>query len=139
MQRRITNGSVVLLFLLAGIANANTDTKASALRDVCKNWAATAPDKPVTLPDSYHEAACKGYMMEWSSGMEGLTMPDEKGTDAVVRFEDGITPIQMAKVFVLYMSNHPEEENKAGHVALMHAMSDAQLFTLESLAKDQGK
>ena len=53
--------------------------------------------------------------------------------------EDGVTALQAAKVFVLYMENHPEEENKPRQVALMHAMLNAGLVSLGSPGKDKGK
>jgi Rap1a immunity proteins len=128
---------VTLLAALSGIAQANSDTiKASALRDVCKNWADTAPAKPTALSDVYREGVCKGYMAGWLSGMEGAMVTDDKGFMQTVRFEEGVTGVQMAKVFVLYMQNHPEEENKPAHVALTHAMTDAQLISLVSPGKD---
>jgi hypothetical protein len=37
-------------------------------------------------------------------------MPDEHGFVGVINFEDGVTGLQMAKVFVLYIENHPERK-----------------------------
>lgn len=131
----------LLLLVFSGLAQANnTDNlKANKLVDVCRNWAATAPDKPTKPDDIYHQGACAGYMAGWSGGVEGSTQPDDKGFLGVVTFEDGVTSLQLAKVFVLYMENHPEEENKPAHVALLHAVSNAGLFTLVSAGKDNGK
>jgi hypothetical protein len=52
---------------------------------------------------------------------------------------DEVTNLQMAKVFLLYMDNHPEGENKPAHLALTHAISNAGLFSLASPGKDPGK
>ena len=130
-----------LLLLLSGVAQANNTDKLKAVKlvEVCKNWAATARDKPTKPDDIYRQGLCEGYMLGWSWGMEGQMMPDEKGFVGTVTFEDGVTNLQLAKVFVLYMDNHPEEENKPAHVALLHAISNAGLFNLVSPGKDTGK
>jgi hypothetical protein len=75
----------------------------------------------------------------WSWGIEGLLMPDDNGFVGVVSFEEGVTGLQMAKVFVLYIENHPEEENKPAHLALMRSMLDAKLVTVASPGKDAPK
>jgi hypothetical protein len=72
-------------------------------------------------------------------GVEDTLVSDDKGFLQTVTFEDGVTPIQMAKVFSLYLDNHPEEENKPAQVALMHAMLNSGLVALVSPGKDKGK
>ena len=66
-------------------------------------------------------------------------IPDDKGFLQTAVLEDGVTAVQMAKVFVMYMESHPEEENKAAHVALMHSMLDSKLLTLVPYGKDKAK
>ncbi len=128
----------VLLFVSSAWAenptNAHGSTEpvnAGLLHNICKRWIAAAPDKPVGFDN-----VCQGYLNGWSWGVEGLLMPDDHGFVGVINFEDGVTGLQMAKVFVLYIENHPEEENKPAHVALMHSMLDAKLVTLTSPGKD---
>ncbi len=130
----------LLLLLSTGVAAQNSanghgqgntePVKAGILHSICKRWIASAPDKPAGLDN-----ACQGYMVGWSWGVEGTMTPDDNGFIGTVTFEDGVTGIQMAKVFVLYIENHPEEENKPAHVALMHAMLDSKLVTLNSPGK----
>jgi hypothetical protein len=72
-------------------------------------------------------------------GIGGALITDDKGFVQTVSVEDGVTAPQAAKVFVIYMGNHPEEENKPRQVALMHAMLNAGLVNLESPGKDKGK
>lgn len=130
-----------LLLLAATTAHANNidKTKASVLRDVCKNWAATAPEKPTKTDDIYHQGVCAGFMAGWYWGVEGSTMPDDKGFLGIFTFEDGVTNLQLAKVFVLYMDSHPEDENKPAHVALLRAVTNAGLYALASPGKDNAK
>lgn len=127
----------LLLLVFSGIAQA--EIKASGLHDVCKNWTATYPDKATAPLNIYRQGGCQGFIDGWSAAVAGTLIPDDNGILGTVTFESGVTTIQTAKVFVLYIENHPEEENKPAHVALMHAMLDAKLVTQVSPGKDNGK
>lgn len=127
-----------LALLLSGIAQGTADPmKASGLLNVCIAVAHPNTQNPQVEP--IHRPLCTGYMSGWLGGVDGAMTADEKGFVQIVSIEDGVSPVQMAKVFVLYMENHPEEENKDAHVALMHALLDAKLVTLVSPGKDTGK
>jgi hypothetical protein len=139
MKSWISLCGTLLLLVAAGVAQNPTNghgqanvepVKAGTLQGVCKRWIASVQDKPAGLDN-----ACQGYMIGWSWGVEGTMTPDNNGFVGTVTFEDGVTGVQMARVFVLYIENHPEEENKPAHVALMHAMLDARLVTLSSPGK----
>ncbi len=68
-------------------------------------------------------------MAGWYGGVDGALAPDDKGAIGVATFSDGVTTEQMAKIFVLYMAAHPEEESKVAHVAVSDAMFNAGLLT----------
>jgi hypothetical protein len=112
---------------------------ASLVRDACKTLIAISPNPATSIKEGEQAATCAAYMAGWYFGVEGTLVTDDKGFLQTVTFEDSIKSSQMAKVFVLYLENHPEEENKPAHVALMHAMLNAGLVTLESPGKDNGK
>jgi len=126
-----------MLLLLSGIAQA--DIKGSTLHDICKNWTATYPDKATVPLNIYRQGACQGYIDGWLAGVDDTLVPDDNGVLGTINFESGITTIQTARILVLYIENHPEEENKPAHIALMHAMLDARLVSLVSPGKDPGK
>jgi hypothetical protein len=127
-----------LLFLLVSIAQASGESmKASGLLNVC--IAVAHPNVQIPEMEAVHRPLCTGYMNGWLGGIEGVLIPDDKGFLQTVTLEDGVTGLQMAKVFVLYMENHPEEENKPAHVALMHALTNAGLVSLESPGKEKSK
>jgi hypothetical protein len=123
----------LLFFLgLSGIAQASNP--AIGLLNQCR-VAVNPPGTGITPP----ALKCLSYIDGWLEGVGGTLSPDEKGFVQITTIEDGVTAPQAAKVFVLYMENHPEEENKPRQVALMHAMLNAGLVTLDSPGKDKGK
>jgi hypothetical protein len=130
---------LLLLLVFSGIAQANVDlTKTSDLLNFCN---------AVVHPDSMQDVqrkpifrnGCVGYINGWLGGIEGVLVPDDKGILGTVTFEGGVTSLQVTKVFVLYMENHPEEENKPAHIVLWHAMLDSKLVTLVAPGKDTVK
>jgi hypothetical protein len=118
---------VGLVFIFPGVANGgvrvDNSSRAEDLHKFCKPF--TVESQP-----SVEKAYCRGYMVGWRGGIEGATIPDEKGFLQVVTFQEGVTDEQMARVFVSYMDSHPEEENKAPHVALLHSMLNGGLVSL---------
>ena len=67
--------------------------------------------------NTFGHGSSMGYMIGWKDATENPS----------VVFEDGVTNEQMAKVFMVYMQNHPEEENKPLSDVLMRAMENAGL------------
>src|SRR5271155_2742630 len=104
------------------------EVNASYLANQCKN----ASSDDFTSSPNPANAWCRGYMSGWYRGVQDTLTYNDKGVLSTVTFEEGVAGPQIAKVFVVYIANHPEEENKPSHVALMHAMLDAGLVTLAS-------
>jgi PEGA domain-containing protein/Ssp1 endopeptidase immunity protein Rap1a len=102
------------------------EVSASYLANQCQN--ASSPD--FTSSANPANAWCRGYMSGWYRGVQDTLTYNDKGVLSTVTFEEGVAGAQIAKVFVIYMANHPEEENKPSHVALMHAMLDDGLVSL---------
>src|SRR5713226_4423867 len=134
-ESRMKNAFALLLLLLAssGTAKASLDldmkSTGGQLADTCKVWTTWFANGRPALPSgadatktSVEFARCMEYMVGWESAMEGMLAPNDKGVLRVATFESGITALQMAKVFVHYIDEHPEEENKPSHIALRHAM-----------------
>jgi hypothetical protein len=55
---------------------------------------------------------------------------DDKGVLGTYTIEKGVTSPQAVKVFTLYLSNHPEEENKLAGDVLFRAMTQAGLLAV---------
>jgi len=125
---------VWLLLCLVPSQLAQAGNPAIGLFNQCK--VAVDPAANMVLPPAHK---CLSYIDGWMEGIGGALVTDNKGFVQTVSIEDGVTALQAAKVFVIYMENHPEEENKPRQVALMHAMLNAGLVNLESPGKDKGK
>jgi Rap1a immunity proteins len=130
---------LILSFVLSGIAQASLDVDLKStggqLAGTCKVWTTWFANGRPALPfgtdamkTSVEFARCMEYMVGWESAMEGMLAPNDKGELRVATFESGITAQQMAKVFVHYIDEHPEEENKPSHTALRHAMENSGLL-----------
>jgi hypothetical protein len=109
-----------LLVLLSGVAQA--DNPARGLIAQC-NTAVSGSMPPPAIK-------CLTYIDGWLDGISGMFTPDDNGNLQTITIEDGVTTLQVAKVFLAYMQNHPEDENKPRQVALWHAMLNAKLVTL---------
>jgi len=72
---------------------------------------------PAVEKNTFPHGACMGYMAGWKDATENPS----------VVFEAGVNNEQMGKVFMAYMQNHPEEENKPLSDVLMRAMQNAGL------------
>jgi hypothetical protein len=124
------------ILLLGSFAWGTTSGEVSAayLATGCKN--ASSPDFTNADPANMW---CRGYMSGWYRGTQDMLTYNDKGFLSAVTFEEGVGGAQIAKVFIMYMANHPEEENKPSHVALMHAMLDAGLVALVPTGNNAGK
>jgi len=134
MKRYMKFAWPLFLLVLSGIAQA--DNPARGLLAQCNTLTFTTAESPKVLPPAYK---CLSYIDGWLDGISGMLTTDDKGTLQTITIEDGVTNVQVAKVFILYMGNHPEEENKPRQVELWHAMLGSGLVTLVSPGKSNGR
>ncbi len=135
MRTYLKFGWLLFLFVVPGIAQTDaTHGPAIGLFNQCR--VAVNPPGPGIAPPVYK---CLNYIDGWLEGIDGTLISNDKGFLQTVTVEDGVTALQAAKVYVLYMNNHPEEENKPRQVALWHAMLNAGLVALVSPGKDKEK
>jgi hypothetical protein len=128
---------VVAVTLSASMASAAT---AAGLESLCNSW-----NGSVLVPTNYQiggadntklvstlekAAMCQFYMDGWRDGIAGTLGTDDKGVTGTYTVEKGVTGPQMVKVFVQYIANHPEEENKPAGDVLYHAMTGSGLLTI---------
>jgi len=134
MKIRMSLAWLLFFLTLSGIAHASNPARGLATQ--CKVAISETEDATKIMPPAFK---CLSYIEGWLEGIQGTLINDDKGFLQTVTIEDGVTATQVAKVFVLYMENHPEEENKPRQVALMHAMLNAGLVTLSPPGKDKTK
>ncbi|MGA7796511.1 MAG: Rap1a/Tai family immunity protein [Candidatus Acidiferrales bacterium] len=106
--------TILVLFLFCASVAWAGKTTASLGEKWCNSVTSTNP------ADNFPRGICVGYMSGWKDATENPS----------VVFEDGVTNTQMAKVFIVYMQNHPEEENKPLSDVLMRAMENAGLVKI---------
>ena len=135
MNARIVRISFLCLLAFPAFAHAANDVNADGLRKFCE------PFRGNSTP-SIDKAYCRGYMVGWRAGLEGAQIPDDKGVMQIVTFGSDVTDVDMARAFLLYLDNHPEEKDALPKIALMHAMVSGSLVKLtpaEPEDKDAGK
>ncbi len=116
------------LLAFPAIARAANEPTAEGLSKTCEGF--RAESKP-----TLDKAFCRGYMIGWRAGLEGAQIPDDKGVLQMVTFASDINQGDMAKQFLLYMDNHPEEKDALPKIALMHAMVSGSLVKLTPAEK----
>jgi hypothetical protein len=122
---------LLLLFALSGIAQAQrVDNPGIGLFSQCT--VAVNPSYPPTTPPTIK---CLNYIDGWLDGISGTFLPDDKGNLQAVTVKGGLTAIQAATAFNLYMTDHPEEKQKPRNVALLDAMLNAGFVTIASPGK----
>ncbi len=107
---------------------------AANLGKVCNDWNGSVSEgghysmsEPMTLAHAY---GCEFFITGYALGIKGTMGADDKGVIGTYTFEKGVTPSQLVKVFTLYLSNHPEEENKQAGDVIFHALTNAGLLTV---------
>jgi hypothetical protein len=128
MNARIAFLCSLCLLTFSAIALAANEPTADSLRKSCE------PFRAESAP-SIDKAFCRGYIAGWRAGLEGAQIPDDKGVLQIVTFASDTTQVDMAKQFLLYMDNHPEEKDAIPKIALMHAMVSGSVVKLAPAEK----
>jgi len=79
-------------------------------------------------------ALCFGYIQGWMDGTVGMSIPIGNKMSTVF-FEDNVTVGQIVDVYLKYMNNHPEYENKTAHFGLIYAITNAKLVKFIPVAE----
>ena len=119
-----------ILFLFSFIPSAKAGAMtAGQLNTECK--AAAIWSAPNSSPDekgAVSSGLCTGFMIGFLQTAPGLcTYDSETGKTQVIMMADDVTPGQIERVFLKYMSEHPEDENKPAYVGVVHALANAKL------------
>src|SRR5262245_58318538 len=65
---------------------------------------------------------CVGYMSGWADAYVGSAYPTgSEGERIVFRFQDGVTLAQIRRMFIKYVTDHPEVENQSATKVLVTA------------------
>jgi len=114
---------VAVLLLLSSYLFGSSSFTAGELWKDCK---ADSTKMTSTLDDHYSSGLCVGYMLGWMDATTDSVIVTENGP-ATVFFEDAVTVGQIKRVFVQYMDQHPEAENKTASLTLTKALQEAHL------------
>ena len=80
------------------------------------------------------DAICVSYVGGWADGVGGSLLR-YKGKLYAVQFAPNVTASQMVKVFVKYVCDHPEVENKEAITGLVFSLLDAKLMEFVPVAE----
>ena len=119
--------ALALLFLALAV------TVPAFAQDQTAGWLRTQCLKAQTANDtSYGAGSCDGYILGSMMAAQGMAVYDfDTGKTSLVVFtKDGISVGQAERVFLLYISAHPADENKPAHDTFTKALVDANLVWL---------
>ncbi len=126
----------LLIAVLAVAVPAQAQNKAGDLASNCKAYVAASPEtmkNPSEMP--VQGTLCLGYVAGWMDAINGVSLKFE-GKYMVVLFADDVTVGQAIRVFVKFMSAHPEFENKTADQGLGLALVDAKLLGFKPVTSD---
>jgi hypothetical protein len=123
--------TTVLILSLSAVGTKATPLTGGKLLIDCKVLGvANAPNAPEpSAIESFDGGMCLGYMLGYMEGVNDMMVVIDKVLVTVV-FREGVTPGQMARVYVIYMAKHPEEETNSAAQTVTNAMFDAKLVTV---------
>ncbi|MGO9866039.1 MAG: PEGA domain-containing protein [Terriglobales bacterium] len=131
---KLVSKLIVLVALAFSAQFVHAATTAANLEKLCNDWSGDVNagggyslSQPMIL---VHATACETFITGYLYGINGTMGTDDKGVLGTYRVEKGVTSPQAVKVFTLYLSNHPEEENKVVGDVIFRAMTQAGLLTL---------
>ncbi len=133
---RITLIGIFVLALcgVTGSAKAGMMT-AGELAEHCK-WS-TAYDNTegskqdaIATEHGFEIGICIGFVAGWQEGTEGAVIKIDN-VFHLMNFESGTKVGQLVRVFIVYIKQHPEFENKLADFALGGAAVDAKLLALK--------
>ena len=117
MKIKITIAALILAIAVLVFPIQASAVTAGELKEYCSGNL----DDPTPL-----HSICVGYIAGWIDGSNGMGTRI-KGKVIMVVFEDNTTPGQITRVFLRYMQEHPEYENKTAKSALIGAVIEAKL------------
>ena|SRR5208282_1320279 len=117
---------LIALSLCLSAATVNFETAGDLQRD-CQTGEDMAAGLRTPIDAAYKAGHCTGFIDGFLNTEDGSEWMDDDGKVWEVRFEDGVTVGQAEDVFLLYMSKHPELENKPAAAALIDATADAKI------------
>ncbi|OLB30416.1 MAG: hypothetical protein DMG41_28570 [Acidobacteria bacterium] len=126
---------VLLCSVTGSTASSTPLIKAGELLKVCKYSVAYAntPDRDQGKfmgEYGYEIALCSGFISGWIEAMNGGVVKGGEDHFYILKFDSEATVGQVIRVFVNYMSKHPEGEHRSGDWGLHMAVEEANLVTL---------
>jgi hypothetical protein len=122
---------IFLLFHLTAFGQSdpvNVPASAGILARDCKQWTAAESGSIVKNAQNVHFLGlCSGFIQGWMQEANGESKTFNDGR-FVMTIADGVTYPQLIHIFVKYIAEHPEEENKNA-VEVLHEAGDASKVT----------
>jgi hypothetical protein len=138
MKRTLFITALLLKFVL--LAHANNFVTAANLKSYCQSLNNLSAPGSTTLSgptvsnqvvdEVFQAGACAGFMNGWLQGVAGLALVDKSGKTSFIDIAPGINAGQMARVFVEFLTLHPEFEIQTADFALTRALTAAHLVRL---------
>src|SRR5208282_5043406 len=106
----------------------NVPASAGILARDCKQYSAAESHTLAKNAQSIEFVGlCSGFIQGWMQEANGVSKTFDDGR-FVMTFADGVTYLQMIHIFVKYIAEHPEVENKDA-VDVLHDAADAAKVT----------
>lgn len=123
---------LILLFVLSGTLAARDVSKAGTLRDMCvsaQRYIAGSevtdiydPETKKIIPVTSEYGQCIGYINGWVDVIEGAYVPNDDGSLSQYRLSNDVTVGQIMRLYVKYVNDHPEVEQKTSAEILAIAL-----------------
>ncbi|MGA3200726.1 MAG: PEGA domain-containing protein [Halobacteriota archaeon] len=130
---KLVSKLIVLVALAFSAPFVHAAYTAANLEKLCNDWSGDVNAGGYSLSQPMilvHATACESFITGYVYGIKGTMGTDDKGVLGTYTIEKGVTSPQAVKVFTLYLSNHPEEENKLAGDVLFRAMTQAGLLAV---------
>jgi hypothetical protein len=123
MKFKMFFAALALSLAFASQSRATTIDTAKKLADACSEM--TNPNRDIN--SAYALGMCQGYVIGLLDGVVGMSI-EIKGEFFDVILADNATYGQCARVFIKYVHEHPDVENKPSLDVMTNALLDAKLL-----------
>ena len=127
-MKRVLDSAVCVIRRLA----ARDVSKAGTLRDMCvsaQRYIAGSeitdiydPETKKIIPVTSEYGQCIGYINGWFDSIEGAYVPNDDGSLSQYRLSNDVTVGQIMRLYVKYVNDHPEIEQKTSAEVLAIAL-----------------
>lgn len=125
--------AIAATILLASLLICGTPASATFTAGELQAACPTSFEKSHTM--TVQNAVCIGYVSGWLDGINGSMVRTEKEEIVGFRLAQSVTTKQVIRVFLKYVADHPETENKEAEEILILALVEARLVRFVPVAE----